>query len=58
MTITEDITDQNEGQRQQFERNLSQTHLLILESLGEGSGAPSMGGDTGGSPLGELILPQ
>ena len=48
------------GQRQEFERNLDWTHLLILESLlerQEAARAPLEYMDTGSSHFGELVVP-
>lgn len=47
-------------QRQQFERNLDETHVLILESLQEReevTEAHPGNADAGGSHLGEHVLP-
>ena len=47
-------------QKQKFEKSLGQTYLLILENLPErqeATGAPRGDIDTGGSNLGELVIP-
>ena len=58
--LTKSYTFWDPEQKQKFKRILDETHFLFLESLPESqeaTGAHAGDTDTGGSYLGEFILP-